>query len=33
MINAIDEIIVKLNKKIISQGQIKRKNNFVELEF
>ena len=33
MIDAIDNIIIKLNKKIISQGQIKRKNNMVELEF
>ena len=33
MIDAIDDIIIKLNKKIISQGQIKRKNNFVEFEF
>ena len=33
MIDAIDNIIIKLNKKIISHGQIKRKNNFVELEF
>lgn len=33
MIDAIDHIIIKLNKKIISHGQIKRKNNFVELEF
>lgn len=33
MIDAIDNIIIKLNKKIISQGQIKRKNNVVELEF
>lgn len=33
MIDAIDNIIIKLNKKIINNGQIKRKNNIVELEF
>lgn len=33
IIDNIDEIIIKLNKKIISTGQIIRKNNYVEFEF
>lgn len=32
IIDVIDEVIIKLNKQIINQGQIKRKNS-IELEF
>jgi hypothetical protein len=33
VINIIDKIILKLNKKIITKGQIKRKNNLLDFEF
>lgn len=33
IIEVIDNVILKLNKKIICQGQIKRNDDFVELEF
>lgn len=33
IIDTIDNIINKLNKKIISKGQIKRKNDYIEFEF
>ena len=33
MINFIDKIIINLDKKIISKGQIIRKNNFIDFEF
>lgn len=33
IINAIDDIIINLNKKIISQGQIRKKNDSIEFEF
>jgi hypothetical protein len=33
IINIIDKVILKLDKKIICKGQIKRKNNLIEFEF
>ena len=33
IIDIIDNITINLNKKIITQGQIKRKNNLIEFEF
>lgn len=33
VIDLIDEIILKLDKKIICKGQIKRKNNLIDLQF